>query len=52
MGKYDDIRDLPHHKSRTHPPMSRHSRAAQFAPFAALNGYDDAIERENEERNG
>ncbi|MBO5615831.1 MAG: hypothetical protein II626_06510 [Prevotella sp.] len=51
MGKYDDIIDLPHHRSRKHPPMSMHGRAAQFAPFAALNGYEDAIEAENMERN-
>lgn len=41
---YDDIIDLPHHVSKTHPQMSRHDRAAQFSPFAALTGYDDAVE--------
>ncbi len=40
---YDDILYLPHHRSLTHPHMSGHSRAAQFAPFAALSGYEDAI---------
>ena len=35
---------LPHHVSRKHPPMSLHDRAAQFSPFAALTGYEDAIE--------
>lgn len=41
---YDDIIDLPHHVSRRHPQMSLYNRAAQFAPFAALSGHDDAIE--------
>ena len=36
--KYDDIIDMPHHVSRRHPQMSRHQRAAQFMPFAALTG--------------
>ena len=44
MNKYDDIIDLPHHVSKTRKPMSLYNRAAQFAPFAALTGYDDAIE--------
>ena len=41
---YDDIIGLPHHVSRNHPPMPMRDRAAQFAPFAALTGYGDAIE--------
>ncbi|MDD3184497.1 MAG: hypothetical protein PHT76_04230 [Anaerostipes sp.] len=40
---YEDIIDLPHHVSKKHPQMSRKNRAAQFAPFAALTGYEDAI---------
>ena len=44
MGNYDDIIDLPHHVSETHPPMSRADRAAQFSPFAALTGHRAAIE--------
>ena len=43
MGKYDDIINLPHHVSDYHKPMPMANRAAQFAPFAALNGHDDAI---------
>lgn len=43
MGNYDDIIDLPHHVSETHPPMSRADRAVQFSPFAALTGYDAAV---------
>ena len=42
--RYDGIINLPHHRSETHPHMSAHSRAAQFSPFAALVGYDDAVE--------
>lgn len=40
---YEDIMHLPHHVSATRPRMSMHDRAAQFAPFAALAGYDAAI---------
>ena len=40
---YDDILDLPHHTSTTHPPMPAYDRAAQFSPFAALTGHDAAI---------
>lgn len=43
MGKYDDIINLPHHVSDYHKPMPMAHRAAQFAPFAALSGHDDAI---------
>lgn len=43
-GPYDDIINLPHHTSARHPRMSALSRAAQFAPFAALNGHSDALE--------
>ncbi len=40
---YEDIIDLPHHVSEKRTPMPRMSRAAQFAPFAALTGYEDAV---------
>lgn len=43
MKGYDDIINLPHHVSKTRPQMSMLDRAAQFAPFAALTGYDAAI---------
>ena len=42
--QYDEIINLPHHVSKKHPQMSMYARAAQFAPFAALTGYDDIIE--------
>lgn len=41
--QYDDIIRLPHPDSPTHPRMPSGSRAAQFAPFAALTGHDAAI---------
>lgn len=41
--QYADIIHLPHHRSTIRPCMSIHDRAAQFAPFAALTGHDDAI---------
>lgn len=40
---YDDIINLPHHVSKKHPQMSLEARAAQFASFAALTGYEDKI---------
>ncbi len=42
-GAYDDIINLPHHVSSTRPHMSMQDRAAQFAPFAALTGYKNAV---------
>ena len=41
--KYDDMIGLGHHISRTHPPMVRIKRAAQFASFDALTGFGEAI---------
>lgn len=43
-GKYDDIINCPHHVSEKRAPMPIANRAAQFSPFAALTGYDAAIE--------
>ena len=40
---YEDIINLPHHVSSKRPQMPMLDRAAQFSPFAALTGYDDAI---------
>ena len=42
--KYADIINLPHHISPSRPQMAIADRAAQFSPFAALTGYDAAIE--------
>ena len=43
MNQYEDIINLPHYVSPTRPQMPMSDRAAQFAPFAALTGYDSAI---------
>ena len=43
MSRYDDIINLPHHVSKTRKPMPIINRAAQFAPFAALTGHDEAV---------
>ena len=44
--KYADIISLPHHKAANRKPMSLYDRAEQFAPFAALVGYDEMITEE------
>jgi hypothetical protein len=41
--RYNDIINLPHYRSKKRPHMSAHDRAAQFSPFAALTGHDEAI---------
>lgn len=41
--RYADIIELEHPEPRTHPRMSSAGRAAQFAPFAALTGYDAMV---------
>lgn len=50
---YEDIVDLPHHVSRKHPQPTMADRAARFAPFAAITGYEEMVLEEariNEER--
>jgi hypothetical protein len=49
MDNYDDIINLPHHVSKRHPQMSMWNRAAQFAPFAALTGYEESIKESAQE---
>lgn len=44
MRNYDDIINLSRPQYHDLPPMSIHDRAAQFSPFAALVGYDAAVE--------
>lgn len=51
MNDYSDIINHPHHVSTTRPHMSMTERAAQFSPFKALTGYDEAVDetaRDNE----
>ena len=45
MEKYDDIINMPHHESTKHPKLSIKLRPAQFAPFAALTGYEEEVEK-------
>ena len=49
--RYEEIIDLPHPEPKTHPRMERAARAAQFAPFAALTGFEQKIARAVEEVN-
>lgn len=42
--EYADIIEHQHYEPKHHPRMSREARAAQFAPFAALKGYDEMVE--------
>ena len=48
MENYNDIINMPHHVSTKHPKLSMEQRAAQFAPFAALTGYEDAINKKEQ----
>lgn len=43
MGEYDDIISLPHHVSKKRKAMPLADRAAQFAPFSALTGYEACV---------
>ena len=47
MRDYNRIIDHPHYQSKKRPHMPMINRAAQFSPFAALSGYDEAV-RETE----
>lgn len=44
ISRYKDIINLPHHISKRHPRLSMEKRAAQFSPFAALTGYEEATD--------
>lgn len=47
--RYEAILYHPHHVSKRHPPMPRQKRAAQFAAFSALSGFEDRLRRQEEE---
>ena len=46
---YEDLLDLERPTFPNHPPMPVKDRAAQFQPFAALDGFEAAIEQAREE---
>ena len=50
--QYGDMICMEHPTSRTHPRMSAVDRAAQFAPFAALSGFEEAIRQAQEKNKG
>lgn len=47
--EYEDLLDLERPVLPNHPPMPARDRAAQFQPFAALDGFEAAIEQAREE---
>ncbi len=49
MKSYDDIIELPRPEPKKHPRMPQKNRAAQFAPFAALSGFEDEIKAVSDE---
>ena len=40
---YEDIVNLPPHISKKHPQPTMMDRAARFAPFAAITGYEEMV---------
>ena len=42
---YSDMLNLPRPVSKKYPPMSIEKRAAQFMPFAALTGFESAVQK-------
>lgn len=44
MTEYQDMVTRPHPDPKYHTRMPLENRAAQFAPFAALTGYEEAVE--------
>ncbi len=51
-GRYEDIMELPRPVFNTRPRMDMVARGAQFAPFAALQGFDEEIKKRTEEEYG
>lgn len=50
--RYDDIIDLPHFQDKSRSQMSLSERAAQFAPYKSLVGYEEMIQEKTEELEG
>ncbi|MDY6334203.1 MAG: hypothetical protein SPL56_05330 [Lachnospiraceae bacterium] len=50
LARYGALISRPHPDPDHHPRASMAQRAAQFSPFAALSGYDEAIRRTAEEQ--
>lgn len=50
MNDYESIINLPHYEPKRHPRMPMASRAAQFAPFSALEGHEEALQTTAEQR--
>lgn len=48
---YDDIINMNAYKSTTRAKLTSWQRAAQFAPFAALTGYEECIEAVDKQNN-
>ena len=46
--KYADIINLPHFHAPDRPYMSAHDRAAQFAPYKSLVGFEDMIDEKRD----
>ena len=52
MRNYEDIQNHKRYQLKHHTPMSLESRAAQFAPFAALVGYDEEMQEGEKKKAG
>ncbi|WP_073091409.1 hypothetical protein [Selenomonas ruminantium] len=43
--EFADIINMPRPEPKRHPRMPKEKRAAQFAPFAALTGYEEVVKK-------
>ena len=50
INKYDDIINYSHYEPMRHKRMPILERASQFAPFAALTGYEEKIKEVSKEK--
>ena len=49
--RYEEYYEYPHPEPKHHKRMPMEARAAQFAPFAALTGFEEKIEKSAEDFN-